>query len=193
MGWLPLGGYVKFVGLYAAAGFLSIAVLQLIYPDFLFNVLGANMGGFDVRLDLLNWLHLTFLPLAALSVYFLYVFRDRLLGYYLGFSTAVMLLQMMRGGAWVYTAIEPFAAAVICCGVLYHRIRDTRFYLPVAAVILLQLAVFLQAPFVSGNIFDIRTMDEKNRKADMALMSSVKGERVFTEHAGYMLAEGRKA
>ncbi|MDY6773800.1 MAG: hypothetical protein SVS85_01245 [Candidatus Nanohaloarchaea archaeon] len=46
------------------------------------NIFAANLGGFMVRWDLVSWLHATFLPLFGLAFYYVYLYRDRLLGSY---------------------------------------------------------------------------------------------------------------
>lgn len=184
----------NFVGLYTFAGFLSIGILQLVYPHFLDNILAANMGGFDFRFDLLNWFHMTFLPLFGLAAYYVYIFRDRLLGSYLVFSTLVMLFQMMRGGAWVQSAVQPFAAAVVCVSVLYYRVKETGVYLPISILLMVQLFVFFQAPFVSGSVFKLSSMDDQNVYADRRISEEVRNyEDIYTEHASYLMVDEQES
>jgi hypothetical protein len=188
------GRFWKFAGGYTAAGILSIVILQAVYPQFLENIFIANMGGFSVRFDLLNWVHLTFLPLFGLAGYYIYVFRDRLLGSYLVLSLVIMLFQMTRGGAWVHSAIQPFAAAVICSSVLYQRLKHTGIGLPVSILLIVQLVVLIHAPFVSGSVLELSSMADRNAEADSRISEEVMNrENVYTEHPGYLIMNGKEA
>lgn len=184
----------NFGAIYGIAGLASIALLQIVYPHFMTNIFASNVGGFELRFDLLNWLHLTFLPVFGLAAYYIYIFRDRLLGFYLGSSSFFMLFQMTRGGAWIHSAVEPFAVAVICCSVLYEKLKPIKVHRTVSLLLVVQAVIFLQAPFVSGNVFDVRNMDEINREADSRLSEEVaKQDKVYTEHAGYLVTNDRQA
>ncbi len=165
----------------------SLVLLHLWSPHALQNIFLANVAGFEVRWDLINWVHFTFLPIFGLTLYYLYMFRDRLLGSYFLFATALMVFQMLRGGAWVYSAIEPFAITVICTGILYTRLESVR--KKINYVLIAQILIFLLAPMVSGNIFDIQEMPEFNAEADEEIFSYVEksNSSVYVEHIGYEL------
>lgn len=187
------GPAIRFGGVYTVGGVAGLIALQLWSPYFLFNIVGANVGGFALRWDLLNWMHLTFLPLFLLAGYYVYLHRDRLLGAYLFLSVGIALLQMVRGGAWIYPVMEPFVVAVICVASLYQRTPPVR--RAVAGVLVVQALLFLWAPLVSGSVFDVQTGIHQNQEADTALAGAVEGSAgpVFTEHAGYALHNDRAA
>ncbi|MDY6773801.1 MAG: hypothetical protein SVS85_01250 [Candidatus Nanohaloarchaea archaeon] len=102
-----------------------------------------------------------------------------------------MALQLMRGGAWGYSTIQAFAAAVLCVSVLYARATSVRKY--VGALLVFQLIIFFQAPFVNGTLFDVSSMDERNVEADAKLESYVGNTpgNVYVEHAGYAIKTGK--
>ncbi|MFB6144880.1 MAG: hypothetical protein ABEJ99_00060 [Candidatus Nanohaloarchaea archaeon] len=181
-----------FGAVYAGSTLLLGGLILAIWPHFLDNILYSNLGGFSVRVDLINWLTLTFLPLSGLGIYYLYVVRDRLLGIYFGISTALMILQLLRGGAWVYSAIEPFAVLVIMTGILYSRIE--RFRPQINAVILFQLLLFFAAPIVSGTVFDVHKMPAMNSQADRKLSEAVRSADgpVYVEDVGFEIGTGKK-
>lgn len=185
----------------AARPFLSITVLylaglgagilasQLLLGAFVENVFLANASGVEVRWDLLNWVHVSFLPLFGLAAYYIYIHRDVLVGTYFGVSLVMMLLQMLRGGAWVYAAIEPVAAAVLAVSLLHVRTPPVRRY--VAGILLLQVVIFLWAPPVSGPLHAVHTMDDVNRETDQRLAAlATEDPPVYIEHVGYQLGSG---
>lgn len=184
--------FIVFNSAYGFPVLLVFGFLALLSPHFIQNIFSANVGGFSVRWDLLNWIHLTFLPVFGLTVYYLYIFRDRLMAAYFTISVVIMLVQLMRGGAWVYSVIQPFAISVICITLLYERAGPVRKY--VSVILILQLLVFFQAPFASGNILDVSSMPEVNREADDRLSGYIEGAEgpVYSELAGFEIAEGRE-
>jgi len=165
----------------------SLVLLHLWSPHALQNIFLANVAGFEVRWDLINWIHFTFLPVFGLTLYYIYMFKDRLLGSYFLFATALMVFQMLRGGAWVYSAIEPFAITVICTGILYTHLESLKKKLNY--ILIAQLLIFLLAPMISGNVFDIQEMPDYNAGADEDIVSYIKASNssIYVEHIGYEL------
>jgi len=167
---------------------LLIGILNFLYPHFIQNIFSANMGGFKVRWELLNWLHLTFLPLSGLAIYYIFLYRDKLLAVYLGISSAIMAIQLMRGGAWIYVAIQPFAISVICVSTLYRKTPSICKYID--GVLILQLLIFFSAPLISGNIFGVSEMPAANQEADSKLVNYTTKHNAYSELSGFEIATG---
>lgn len=169
---------------------ISLIAIQLWSPYFLQNTLFANIGGFNLRWELLTWAHFVFLPIFSLATYYVYISRDWLLGSYFFLSIATMVLQMTRGGAWVHPTLQPFLASVICVSILYSRFKFVR--KPVTILLILQTLIFFAAPMVSGNVFDISQMDDRNQETDKSILWQVEDSEsdVFVEHIGYELEDG---
>ena len=180
----------KFNIAYVVGLSVSIIAIQIWSPYFLQNTLFANIGGFNLRWELLTWAHFVFLPIFSLASYYIYISRDWMLGSYFFLSIATMILQMTRGGAWIHPTLQPFLASVVCVSMLYSRFEIVR--KPVTALLILQTLIFFAAPMVSGNIFDVSQMDDRNQGADSEILRQVENSEsnVFVEHIGYELEAG---
>lgn len=160
-----------------------LSMTSLWSGQFLTNILYANAAGFEIRWDLISWIHITMLPILSLGVYYLYIFRDNILGLYIGFSLIIAFLQMLRGGAWVYAMIEPFAVSIICVSILYSRLKPYRKF--ITSILIIQALIFLSAPMMDGNIFDMKNIVSENEQGDQIIHEAVKEDKSFVEHAGY--------
>ena len=176
------------LGIFYCSGIvLGLSLLHLWSPHALQNIFLANLAGFEVRWELINWLHLTFLPVFILTLYHIYMSRDYLFGPYMAFATFLMIFQMLRGGAWVHSAIEVYAVMIICVGIIYTKAVKVRKALNYLLV--LQVSLLILAPMVSGNILDIKEASEFNKETDQKIISYIQDSEgpIYVEHIGYEL------
>lgn len=170
----------------------GILFCEVLLGAFLENVFLANVGGLEVRWDLLNWVHVSFLPLFGLAAYYVFLHRDVLIGVYFLVALSMMLLQMVRGGAWVYAAIQPAAAAVLAVSLLHARTPPIRIH--IQGILLFQIGIFFLAPIVSGPLFAMHTIDDLNRESDQRIATLVEEHpSVYVEHIGYQLGTDQRS
>jgi hypothetical protein len=180
----------KLLLLYTTALLTGITILHYWSSgNFLTNIISANVGGWELRYDLLNWTTSVFFLLFSLTAYYLYIYRDKLLGTYFIFALVIALVQMLRGGAWVYPIMEPFVVSVIATTVLYHKhpLSPDK----ISLILLAQLVIFMVAPPVNGTVFDIKSFDERNSATDNKIISYIENSEkpLFTEHTGYQITQ----